>query len=203
VFMLISRAKVRPGAAGSGYAECSDWLLQIAALIRYARSGARERQMYLAVLAGPRINAGKHTTREGEGRPIPIWRTRVGLGRSRSIGHLVLCLPSSSLFLFLNANINIMLIGNKKYKYRRWLTSFKIDRVRKSRPWIVLVDLGVFGIVLETTSLIDKFAAERTGCFFGGTGFFLDRHRPRRDLAWSRNAAQKVRSLPVRWSQPE
>lgn len=36
VFMLISRAKVRPGAAGSDYSECSDWILQIAALIRYA-----------------------------------------------------------------------------------------------------------------------------------------------------------------------
>jgi len=53
VFMLISRAKVRPGAAGSDYSECSDWLLQIAALIRYASDAkSRERQMYLAVLTG-------------------------------------------------------------------------------------------------------------------------------------------------------
>lgn len=36
VFMLISRAKARPGAADSDYSECSDWILQIAALIRYA-----------------------------------------------------------------------------------------------------------------------------------------------------------------------
>jgi len=36
VFMLISCAKVRPGAAGSDYSECSDWILQITALIRYA-----------------------------------------------------------------------------------------------------------------------------------------------------------------------
>jgi len=57
VFMLISRAKVRPGAAGSDYSECSDWLLQIAALIRYASDvKSRERQMYLAVLTGTRIN---------------------------------------------------------------------------------------------------------------------------------------------------
>lgn len=60
VFMLISRAKVRPGAAGSDYSECSDWLLQIAALIRYASDvKSRERQMYLAVLAGTRTNV-KH-----------------------------------------------------------------------------------------------------------------------------------------------
>lgn len=53
VFMLIRRAKVRPGAAGWDYGECSDWLLQIAALIRYAPDvKSRERQMYLAVLAG-------------------------------------------------------------------------------------------------------------------------------------------------------
>lgn len=52
VFMLIRRAKVRPGAAGRDYSECSDWLLQIAALIRYAPDvKSRERQMYLAVLA--------------------------------------------------------------------------------------------------------------------------------------------------------
>lgn len=60
VFMLISRAKVRPGAAGLDYSECSDWLLQIAALIRYASDvKSRERQMYLAVLAGTRTNV-KH-----------------------------------------------------------------------------------------------------------------------------------------------
>jgi len=60
VFMLISRVKVRPGAAGSNYSECSDWLLQIAALIRYASDvKSRERQMYLAVLTGTRINV-KH-----------------------------------------------------------------------------------------------------------------------------------------------
>lgn len=61
VFMLISRAKVRPGAAGSDYSECSDWLLQIAALIRYApnaegRASTRCICMYLAVLAGIRIS---------------------------------------------------------------------------------------------------------------------------------------------------
>lgn len=55
VFMLIRRAKVRPGAAGWYYGECSDWLLQIAALIRYAPDvKSRERQMYLAVLAAKR-----------------------------------------------------------------------------------------------------------------------------------------------------
>lgn len=61
VFMLISRAKVRPGAAGPSYSECSDWLLQIAALIRYAPDvKSRERQMYLAVLAGTQINVKRN-----------------------------------------------------------------------------------------------------------------------------------------------
>lgn len=64
VFMLISRAKVRPGAAGSDYSECSDWLLQIAALIRYASDvKSRERQMYLAVLAGTVVKHAQHVRR--------------------------------------------------------------------------------------------------------------------------------------------
>jgi len=66
VFMLISRAKVRPGAADSDYSECSDWLLQIAALIRYASDvKSRERQMYLAVLAGKRtvVKYAQHVRR--------------------------------------------------------------------------------------------------------------------------------------------
>lgn len=60
VFMLISRVKVRPGAVGSDYSECSDWILQIAALIRYAPHIKSRKnvllQMYLIVLASTRIN---------------------------------------------------------------------------------------------------------------------------------------------------